>query len=57
VFARGYIEAVGGDWLMVNAYTLDGVDLSKTKVTKYWDGRAEKWADGPAPAPVAPGQW
>ncbi|RPB29301.1 hypothetical protein L211DRAFT_746714, partial [Terfezia boudieri ATCC MYA-4762] len=43
VFGRGWVEEAGGDMLMVNACTLDNVDMSKTKVKKYWDGRAEKW--------------
>jgi len=57
VFARGYIEAAGGDFLMINVQSLDDVDLSKTKPKKYWDGRAEKWMEGPGPEPAAPGMW
>jgi len=57
VFARGWIEAAGGDWLMINVQTLDDVDLSKMKAKKYWDGRAEKWMEGPGPEPTAPGMW
>jgi len=57
LFGRGWIEAVGGDILIINVQTLDDVDLSKTKTKKYWDGRAEKWKEGPGPEPVAPGMW
>ncbi|KAF8424214.1 Mss4-like protein [Tirmania nivea] len=57
VFGHGWIDATGRDHLIINAYTLDDVDLSKTKARKYWDGRAEKWTEGPGPEPVAPGQW
>ena len=48
---------MGGDYVMLNACTLDDVDLSKIKVGKYWDGRNEKWMEGPKAEPVAPGAW
>lgn len=42
---------------MVNVHAIDGVDLSKIKVEKYWNGREEKWKDGPSAAPATPGVW
>jgi len=53
----GHVEALGGDFVMVSAHAIDDVDLSKMKIGKYWNGREEKWADGPSAEPVKPGAW
>ncbi|KIL62555.1 hypothetical protein M378DRAFT_128738 [Amanita muscaria Koide BX008] len=54
-FARGNIEALGGDFIMINIQTVDNVDLSKNKPQKYWNGLEEKWI--PSLVPVPPGAW
>lgn len=56
-YVRGHVEALGGDFIMVNAHAIDNVDLSKIKIGKYWNGREEKWSDGPSAVPLNPGAW
>lgn len=52
-----YADDATGPSNLINACTIDGVDLSKVKVGKYFDGREEKWKDGPCAEPVGPGYW
>lgn len=55
MFGKGYAAELGGDMLLINMHTLDGVDLSGITVGKYWDGLNNNWAEGPKKEPVAPG--
>jgi len=62
VYGHGYIEQIGGELLMINIYTIDGVDLSKLKPVKYWDGLSIDWEKGPVlkgplKEPAKPGCW
>ena len=49
-FSRGYIEAIGGDFVSIQVLTLDGVpqaQLAELPI-RYQDGRDNAWWDEPA---------
>jgi len=49
-FGRGHLAEVGGDFVSVNANTLDGVDPNALDAI-YWDGRHDNWQAGPRKEP------
>lgn len=49
-FGKGHLAEVGGDFVSVNAATLDGFDVTKEKLM-YWDGRHDNWQAGPRDTP------
>ena len=49
-FARGHLDAVGGDYVSVNVNCLDGVDPNTLEI-KHWDGRHNNWQAGMREAP------
>jgi hypothetical protein len=50
VFARGYLEQLGGDYASINVNCLDDIDPSRLTVG-YWDGRHNNWQAGMASKP------
>ena len=44
-FGTGHLDILGGDYVSVNATTLDGVDLAKVTAV-HWDGRNNNWQSG-----------
>lgn len=56
-YVCGEVAALGGKFVMVNVHSIDDVDLSQIKVEKYWNGRENKWSDGPSAVPLKPGAW
>lgn len=49
-FGKGHLAEVGGDFVSINASTLDGFDVAKEKLM-YWDGRHDNWQAGPSDTP------
>jgi hypothetical protein len=49
-FGKGHLAEVGGDFVSINANTLDDVDPAELEVV-YWDGRHDNWQAGPAKKP------
>ncbi len=49
-FSDGNLPEIGGEFVGVNANTLDGVELTDLKVM-HWDGRHDNWQAGPRPEP------
>ena len=49
-FGRGHLAELGGDFVSINANTLDDVDPSTLPVM-FWDGRHDNWQSGPRDAP------
>ena len=45
VYGKGHVEELGGDFVSVNANTLDGVELGELPI-RYWDGRHDNWQAG-----------
>ncbi|HEY0715697.1 MAG TPA: GFA family protein [Polyangia bacterium] len=50
LFAKGYLEEVGGAFVSVNLNTIDGFDPLDAAFV-YWDGRHDNWAAGPRSTP------
>jgi len=49
-FGRGHLEELGGDYVSVNANTLDDADPGLLQVI-YFDGRHDNWEAGPRSTP------
>ena len=49
-FGKGHLAELGGDFVSVNANTLDEIDPN-TFPTIHWDGRHDNWHAGPRPTP------
>lgn len=49
-FGKGHLAELGGDFVSVNAQTLDGFDPSRLPAV-YWDGRHDNWHAGPRNEP------
>ena len=49
-FGRGYVEAIGGDYVAVQLMSLDNVDLAEliAAPVRYADGRNNNWMEQPA---------
>lgn len=55
VFGTGHLEVLGGDYVSVNANTIDDLDPNALPLA-HWDGRHDNWQAGPrdTPWPIAP---
>lgn len=49
-YGTGHLAELGGDFVSVNANTLDHVELKDVPVI-YWDGRHDNWHAGPRNTP------
>ena len=49
-FGRGHLAELGGDFVSVNANTLDDVDPNTVPLV-HWDGRHDNWHAGPRDTP------
>lgn len=49
-FGRGHLAELGGDFVSVNAQTLDDIDPN-TLTSVHWDGRHDNWHAGPREQP------
>lgn len=49
-FGRGHLAELGGDFVSVNANTLEDVDPSRLP-SVFWDGRHDNWQAGPRDVP------
>jgi hypothetical protein len=49
-FGRGYVEAIGGDYIAVQVGALDDIDLAEliAAPVRYSDGRNNNWMEQPA---------
>jgi hypothetical protein len=49
-FGRGYVEAIGGDYVAVQVMSLDNVDIGELMAAPVWlaDGRNNNWMERPA---------
>lgn len=49
-FGRGYVEAIGGDYVAVQLLSLDNADLAEliAAPVRYGDGRNNNWMEQPA---------
>lgn len=50
VFGKGSLPELGGAFVSINVYTLDGIEVHDLPVV-WWDGRHDNWQAGPSPTP------
>ncbi|HEY3500358.1 MAG TPA: GFA family protein [Polyangiaceae bacterium] len=49
-YGKGFLEAVGGDYVAVNLNCVEGIDVGELEVM-HWDGRNDNWQAGPRNSP------
>jgi hypothetical protein len=49
-YGKGFLEAVGGDYVAVNLNCVEGLEVSELEIM-HWDGRHNNWQAGPRNSP------